>query len=141
MQEALADYRTATTLGVKFLSSKGLTTNPSPGAKADWLRTLSGFHNSLGIVYAKTSRYEDALAEFRSAIGAAASSVNRVGLTDQVVATVFGGETGKRREFAKTVGAYYFNVSIMEEKLGRSSNAKEIARQLDYDKTLVVELK
>jgi DNA-binding MarR family transcriptional regulator len=29
----------------------------------------------------------------------------------------------------------------MEQKLGRNSNAKEIAEQLDYDKTMVVMLK
>jgi tetratricopeptide (TPR) repeat protein len=141
LQEAIADYRTAIARGRKYTTSATLSSNPRPGAKAEWFRELSSFHNSLGIVYAKAGKYEDALLEFREAIGVAGSSVNKVGLTDKLVAKVFAGETGKRKEFAKAVGAYCYNIGVMEEKLGRSSNAKEIARQLEYDRTLVVVLK
>lgn len=142
LEEAIADYQIATTRGTKYLSSTCLTSDPSPGAKAEWFRTSSRFHNCLGIAYAKAGKYEDALVEFEKAIGAAGGSVKGVGVIDQVVGTILGEESEKRQEFAKVVGAYCYNVGIMEEKLGRSSSeAMERARQLDYDRTLIVELK
>lgn len=140
-EEAIADYRTATSRGTNFLSSHGLNSDPDPGAKADWFRTLSGFYNSLGIACAKAGKYEDALEAFERAIGAASGSVNRVDAIDQVVGTLFGGEAGKRQAFSKVVGAYCYNVGLMHEKLGRSSDAIERAKRLGYDETLVVKLK
>ena len=120
MNEAISDYQTATTRGTEFLSSHGLNSDPKPGAKANWFRTLSGFFNSLGIAYAKTGSYAEAIGAFETAIGAAGGSVSRVGVTDQLVGTIFGGEGGKRQEFANAVGAYCYNLGLMQEKLGRS---------------------
>ena len=96
----------------------------------------------MGVAYAKTGRHQEAFEAFEKAIGASGGSVTRVGVTDQLVGTIFGGESGKRQAFAKVVGAYCYNVGLMKQKLGRSSSeAMERARHLGYDKTLVVELK
>ena len=137
IEDAIVDYNTATTRGTKFLSKS----RPIPGAKAESFRTLSLFHNSLGIAYAKVDQFEDALAEFEKAIGAALGSVSGIGAYELLLASLLEGEIGKRQEFTKIIGAYCYNVYLMEQKLGRNSNAKEIAEQLDYDKTMVVMLK
>ena len=140
LDEAISDYKAAISRGNEYVSSTALSSNPKPGAKAEWYRTFSQYFNFLGIAYAKAEKFEDALAQFKLAVDVAGRSVNKVGLTDQLVGNVFGGETGKRKEFAKTVGAYCYNAGLIEEKLGRTSNAKEIAKQLDYDKALVIKL-
>ena len=138
---AVRDFETSVSLGTKWLSSYTLNSNPEPGAKADWFRTLSRYHNALGRALAKSGKYEQALGAFGNAISVAGNSVNKVGLTDQVVGNVFGGEKGKHRDFGRVVGAFYYNAGLMEEKLGRSGRsgtAKDIARQLNYDKALVL---
>lgn len=94
LDEAISDYQAAITRGTEYVSSSALNSNPEPGAKAEWFRTFSRYYNSLGIAYAKAGKYEDALAQFKNAVEVAGHSVNKVGLTDQLVGTVFGGETG-----------------------------------------------
>lgn len=140
IDEAITDYQKAIKRGIEYSSSYALLSDPKPGAKAEWFRTFSRYFNHLGIAYAKAGKYEDALVQFRNAIEVAGESVGRVDLTDQLVGEVFGGEVGKRQEFTKTVGAYCYNAGMMEEKLGQISSAKdmkELAVQLDYDKSLV----
>jgi tetratricopeptide (TPR) repeat protein len=135
---ALADYRTAVTQGVAYLKSYVFNSDPNPGGKAEWFRTLSRFHNSLGRVYAAAGLNEDALGEFKEAIGAALGTVERVDVTDRLLADAFTGEAGKRRAFAKVAGAYYYNVAQIEERLGISSSARSVAEQLGYDSALTV---
>ena len=141
LDEAIADYKAAIARGNEYTTSAVLSSDPKPGAKAEWFRTFSRYYNFLGIAYAKAGNYDEALASFKTAVAAAGGSVNRVATIDKLVGAVFGGEADKRQAFAEVVGSYCYNAGLMEEKLGRSSNAMEVARQLGYDRTLIVEMK
>ena len=66
----------------------------------------------------------------------AGASTGNVDFIDQAVARVFAGEANKRRSFVKVVGTYFYNLGLLEERLGDIATASEryaVAERLEND--------
>lgn len=141
--EAVSDYKSAIDRGNDFSDSYGLRSDPDPYAQAKWFRNFSLYYNSLGIALVKAGNYQEALIAFNTAINVAAYSLGATDITGSVVGALLGGQKEEVQAYAKTVGAFYYNSGLMEEKTGADDAGKaerETAEQLNYDQTLIVSL-
>lgn len=138
LDEATSDYLTASERGTLYFNSDDVLHDNSKISKSELALTVSGFYNSLGRVYYKSGKYEDALAEFEKAIRISMGGLSGTDLNDRLIEDYFKSVPAPDQPVAKVAGAYYYNFCLIEEKLERRTNARDIIKQLLFDSAMVI---
>ena len=139
-KKAIPDYKNAIAKGKKYANSYALSSNPKPMAIPEFLQRLGIYFSSLGKSYAMIGEFEKAYDAYLSAINAAYQGINR--------------SRGFkfRNECLSYVGAYYYNIGLLQERLGIKSSTIcsdndtpeppdkcfELARKLNYRKDEII---
>lgn len=138
LDEATSDYVNASIRGTLYINSEDVTQDNPKISESELAGTVSGFYNSLGKIYYKAGKYEDALAEFEKAIAIALGIKSGLDLNDKLIENYYKSEPAADQPMTKVVGAYCYNFCLIEEKLERRTNSRDIIKKLSFDRTLAI---